>query len=64
MGQVFDNIFIEWLWRTVKYEHLYLFDHSTVSAVAHGLDGDFQFYDMERPHQSLGYRTLAEVHFV
>ena len=62
-GRVFDNIFIERLWRTVKYEHLYLYDYQTGSAVTHGLDGSFQFYNMERPHQSLGYRTPAEVHY-
>lgn len=62
-GRVFDNIFVERLWRTVKYEHLYLYDHQTVSAVTHGLDDYFQFYNTTRPHQSLGYRTPAEVHY-
>jgi putative transposase len=62
-GRVFDNIFIERLWRTVKYEHVYLYDHPTVAAVAHGLDGYFPFYNTERLHQSLGYRTPAEVHY-
>ncbi len=61
-GRVFDNIFIERLWRTVKYEHLYLYDYETVPAVAQGLDRYFQFSNTERPHQSLGYRTPAEVH--
>lgn len=50
-------------WRTVKYEHLYLYDHLTVSEVALGLDSYFQFYNTERPHQSQAYRTPAEVHF-
>ncbi len=62
-GRVFDNIFIERLWRTVKYEHLYLYEHDTVLSVAAGLDDYFQFYNTERPHQSLGYRTPAEVHY-
>jgi putative transposase len=62
-GRVFDNIFVERLWRSVKYEHLYLYDHQTVMAVTHGLDGYFQFYNTARPHQSLGYRTPAEVHY-
>lgn len=62
-GRVFDNIFVERLWRTVKYEHLYLYDHQTGAAVAHGLASYFQFYNTERPHQSLGYRTPAEVHY-
>ena len=61
-GRVFDNIFIERLWCTVKYEHLYLYDYETVPAVAQGLDRYFQFYNTERPHQSLSYRTPAEVH--
>jgi putative transposase len=62
-GRVFDNIFIERLWRTAKYEHLYLYDYETVPAVMQGLDGYFQFYNTVRPHQSLQYRTPAEVHF-
>ncbi len=61
-GRVFDNIFVERLWRTVKYEHLYLYDYQSVAEVAQGLDDYFHFYNTERPHQSLGYRTPAEVH--
>jgi putative transposase len=60
--RVFDNIFVERLWRTVKYEHLYLYEYQTVAAVAQGLSSYFQFYNTERPHQSLGYRTPAQVH--
>ncbi len=62
-GRVFDNIFIERLWRTVKYEHLYLHEHETVASGRQGLDSYFHFPNMERPHQSLAYRTPAEVHF-
>jgi putative transposase len=62
-GRVFDNIFIERLWRTVKYEHLYLYEHQTVAAARQGLDGYFHFYNTARLHQSLAYRTPAEVHF-
>jgi putative transposase len=62
-GRVFDNIFIERLWRTVKYEHLYLHDYQTGAAVAQGLSHYFLFYNTERPHQSLAYRTPAEVHY-
>ena len=62
-GRVFDHIFVERLWRTVKYEHLYLYDYQTVSAVTHGLESFFQFYNTQRPHQGLGYRTPAEVHY-
>jgi putative transposase len=62
-GRVFDNIFIERLWRTVKYEHLYLYDYQTVSAVTQGLESFFQFYNTQRPHQSLNYRTPSEAHY-
>jgi putative transposase len=62
-GRVFDNIFVERLWRTVKYEHLYLYESETVPAVEAGLDHFFRFYNTERVHQSLAYRTPAEVHF-
>ncbi len=61
-GRVFDNIFVERLWRTVKYEHLYLYEYETGAAVRQGLAGYFQFYNTVRPHQSLAYRTPAEVH--
>lgn len=62
-GRFFDNIFIERLWRTVKYEDIYLKGYETVPALAAGLDDYFQLYNYERPHQSLGYRTPADVHF-
>ena len=61
-GRVFDNIFIERLWRSVKYEHLYLYEYQTVAAVMAGLGRYFAFYNTERPHQSLGYRTPAVVY--
>ncbi len=61
-GRVFDTIFVVRLWRTVKYEHLYLYDYQTVSAVIAGLETFFVFYNTQRPHQSLGYRTPAEVY--
>ncbi len=61
-GRVFDNMFIERLWRTVKYEHLYLYDYQTGAAVTQGLSNYFLFYNTERPHQSLSYRTPAAVH--
>lgn len=62
-GRVFDNIFIERLWRTVKYEDIYLKDYATVSDLDQGLRHYFSFYNHERPHQSLGYRPPAQVHF-
>jgi len=62
-GRVFDNIFVERLWRTVKYEDIYLNDYASVPALQAGLHQYFTFYNQERLHQSLGYRTPAEVHF-
>jgi hypothetical protein len=56
-------IAVERLWCTVKYEHMYLYDYNCVPALEAGLDGSFQFYNDERPHQSLGYRTPAEVYY-
>jgi len=61
-GRALDNIFIERLWRTVKYEDIYLKDYGTVGALYTGLGQYFHFYNEERPHQSLGYRTPAEVY--
>ena len=57
-----DNVFIERLWRTVKYEHVYLYDCAKVIELEKGLDQYFTFYNYERPHQSLSYQTPAEVH--
>lgn len=62
-GRFFDNIFIERLWRTVKYEDIYLKGYETVPALAAGLGDYFQLYNFDRPHQSLGYPTPADVHF-
>jgi len=62
-GRALDNVFVERLWRTVKYEHVYLHEHGTVSQLEKGLDEYFSFYNQERLHQSLSYRPPAEVHF-
>lgn len=62
-GRAFDNIFTERLWRSVKYEDVYLQDYETVDAARAGLGEYFRFYNTARPHQALGYRTPAEVHF-
>jgi putative transposase len=61
-GRVFDNIFVERLWRTVKYEEVYLKDYESVPAAVAGLSSYFRFYNQERLHQSLGYRTPAAVY--
>jgi putative transposase len=61
-GRAFDNIFVERLWRSVKYEDVYLRDYQGVQEARIGLGKYFQFYNTERPHQSLDYRTPSEVH--
>lgn len=61
-GRVFDNIFIERLWRTVKYEHIYLREYSNGLDLVAGLAHYFDFYNHERFHQSLEYRTPAQVY--
>jgi putative transposase len=62
-GRVYDNIFIERLWRSVKYEKIYLHEYATVSEVKQGLQEYFQEYNTDRPHQGLADRTPAEVYF-
>jgi putative transposase len=61
-GRALDNVFIERLWRTVKYEWLYLHGYDTVPELHAGLTSYFHFYNEVRRHQSLGYRTPAEVY--
>ena len=62
-GRALDNIFVERLWRTVKYEYVYLQAAQDGQQLWEGLDGYFRFYNHERPHQSLGYQTPAQVYF-
>ena len=61
-GRWVDNVFIERLWRSVKYEDVYLKDYITVVALKQGLGEYFRFYNNERPHQSFGSCTPAEVY--
>ena len=61
-GRVFDNIFVERLWRTVKYENIYLNGYRNIPEVRGGLKNYFEFYNKERFHQSLGYKTPWEVY--
>ena len=61
-GRVFDNTLVERLWRTIKYEDIYLKDYETVLALREGLTRYLAFYCYERPHQSLDYRTPWDVH--
>ena len=60
-GRYSDNLFIERLWRTVKYEEVYLKAYQDGRDARIGLGNYFSFYNTERPHQALGYRTPAEV---
>ena len=63
-GRVFDNIFSERLWRTVKVEEVYLRDYQTVAEARYNLSRYFELYNNRRLHQALGYRTPAEVYGV
>ena len=62
-GRALDNIFVERLWRSVKYEKVYLNDFQTVKEAYNGLKDYFEFYNHRRIHQSLDYKTPAEVYF-
>jgi putative transposase len=62
-GRALDNVFVERLWRSVKYEDIYLKDYERVAELESGLTAYFRFYDEDRPHQSLNYRTPAEVYW-
>ena len=62
-GRALDNIFTERLWRTIKQEEVYLNDYATPREARQGLSTYLRFYNEERIHQSLDYRTPAEVYF-
>jgi putative transposase len=62
-GRVFDNIFTERLWRTIKYEEVYLHDYQSVQEGKLGISRYIEFYNHVRLHQALNYQTPAEVHF-
>jgi putative transposase len=61
-GRCLDNVFVERLWRTVKYEYVYLWRPETVPALTAGLTSYFGYYNRERRHQALAYRTPAQAH--
>jgi putative transposase len=61
-GRALDNVFIERLWRSVKYENIYIKDYESVPELVSGLTAYFRFYDEDRPHQSLDYQTPGEVY--
>lgn len=61
-GRAFDNIFVERLWRSMKYEEIYLKDYGSVGELTTGLTDYFHFYNEERPHQAMGNRTPNQVY--
>jgi putative transposase len=61
-GRALDKVFVERLWRSVKYEDIYPNGYATLTDARQGLTCYFAFYNEERPHQALKYRTPAEVH--
>jgi len=61
-GRVTDNIMIERLWRSLKYEDIYIKDYQTVAELVEGLRNYFDFYNNSRPHHTLNGRTPAEVY--
>jgi putative transposase len=62
-GRALDNIFTERLWRTIKYEEVYLNEYASPREARQGIGQYLTFYNQERPHQSLAYRTPAEVYY-
>ncbi|MES2570049.1 MAG: integrase core domain-containing protein, partial [Verrucomicrobiota bacterium] len=61
-GRWMDNVFIERLWRSVKYEEIYLREYATLPVLKEGLLDWFERYNMWRPHQALGNRTPHQVY--
>jgi putative transposase len=61
-GRYVDNIFTERLWRTIKYEEVYLHEHSSPKEARQSLSSYIQFYNQQRLHQALGYQTPANIY--
>jgi len=61
-GRWMDNVMVEWLWRSLKYEEVYLHAYDTVQESRASIARWFAFYNYERPHQSLEYKTPCEAH--
>lgn len=62
-GRAIDNVFVERLWRTIKYEYVYLYSQPDVKQLYEGLKDYIDFYNNRRLHQALNYRTPAEIYF-
>jgi putative transposase len=62
-GRALDNVFCERLWRSLKYEEVYLKQYETIQEARENIDKYFRYYNNERHHQSLDYRVPAEVYF-
>ncbi len=62
-GRAMDNIFIERLWRSVKYEEIYINEFKSVDQLRKALKKYFDFYNYERPHQSFNGQTPAEMYY-
>jgi len=62
-GRCMDNIFTERLWRTIKYENIYLNEYANIDEAEQGLNEYFTFYNEKRRHQSLDYKTPAQIYF-
>ena len=60
-GRALDNVFIERLWRSLKYELIYPGDFADGAELIGALERYFHFYNHQRPHQALGYRTPADL---
>lgn len=61
-GRALDNIFVQRLWRSVKHEDVYLKGYATMGELTLGLTEYFGYYNQERPHQSLAYRTPDQIY--
>ena len=61
-GRAYDNIFIERFWRSLKYEDIYLKDYRYPREARKGIREYIEFYNNERPHQSLGYKTPSQIY--
>ena len=62
-GRALDNVYIERLWRTLKYENIFLYEYESLTKLKKGIDRYFKFYNTERFHQSLNYNTPDGIYF-